>query len=211
MHRSGFESRRAPLRTLLLFVAATVFPGVAVAQANQIQLGTVESTNPAGDPVFDVDVSIDFVDFAVGGGITIDFDASRLEFVSFEFDPAGPTHLLDGPAPGDPSQPIEFGGGWFTPQPPFGVNGLKPLGTVTFRGVSEGDAVIAVSDGSVRHGPFVGPNGNLTIQDASVTVSIPTAPPAAVPSFGHLWGLVTLLALLVFSAYRAQLQTSESA
>ncbi len=208
---SGFGARERVLSSLFLLAAVTLAPGTAAAQLNQILLDAVESTNATGDFLVEVDISIDFSDFTVGGGASIDYDASRLEFVSFQFDPAGPTHFLDGPADGDPSQPLEFAGGWFIVQPPFGVDGLQPFGTATFRGIADGDAVISVSNGTPMHGPFTGTNGAaLTIQDASVTVTVSTTSPPMVPVFGNVWSLVTLVALLIFVAYSFELRASES-
>lgn len=201
-------TQRALCILLFSVMAAMFLTGAAVAQQNQILL---EATEVGG--TVEVEIAIDFSDEVLGGGLAVSYDSARLQFASFQFDPTGPTHFLDGPLAGETNQPLAIGGGWLTLQPPY-KTGLQVFGTATFNRVSAGETVISASNGTVAHGVFQGPNGALVLLDGMVTLeapSAPGAPPPAVPSFGSYANLFILLGLLALLGYRAQMRGPQSA
>ena len=188
------------VRSLILAgLLVTALPQAAAA-SNAIVFGTATATtSPTGAELVEVDMGVDLTDLTVGGGIGVEYDQTRLEFVSFRFDPAGPPNFNSSPTDGSQAQPLAIGGGWIIFAPPFGVSGFQPFGTLTFRVISDGNATISAFDGIAPLGPFVGANGTLTVIDTSMTINVsaPAPAPPNVPGLGSQWMLIMLCFVMV--------------
>jgi hypothetical protein len=185
---------------ILAGLLITALPQVAAA-SNAIVFGAeTTSTSPTGVKVIEVDMGLVLSEITVGGGIGVEYDATRLEFVSFRFDPTGPTSFTSAPVDGSQAQPLAISGGWATLTPPFGVSGTQPFGTLTFRVISDGNATISAVDGIAPFGPFAGATGTpLVVTDASITINVdpPNPTPPAVPALGSQWMVVVLSVVII--------------
>ena len=188
------------VRSLLLAgLLVTALPQAAAA-SNAIVLGAATTTtSPKGAELIQVDMGLDLTDLTSGGGIGVEYDETRLEFVSFRFDPAGPPNFNSSPTDGSQAQPLAIGGGWANLTPPFGVSGFQPFGTLTFRVISDGNATISAFDGIAPFGSFAGANGTLTMIDTSMTINVsaPVPAPPNVPGLGSQWMLIMMIGFVV--------------
>jgi hypothetical protein len=189
------------LRAMLLAgLLITALPQVAAA-SNSIVFGdATTSTSPSGAKLIEVDMGLDLSEITVGGGIGVEYDETRLEYVSFRFDPMGPTSFTSAPVDESQTQPLAIGGGWVTLTPPFGVSGVQPFGTLTFRVISDGNATISAVDGIAPLGPFAGTTGTpLVMTDASMIINVdpPNPAPPAVPALGSQWMVVLLSVVMI--------------
>jgi hypothetical protein len=188
------------LRAMLLAgLLITALPQVAAA-SNSIVFGdATTSTSPTGAELIEVDMGLNLADVTSGGGIGVEYDETRLEFVSFRFDKAGPPNFTSAPIDGSQAQPLAIGGGWATLTPPFGVSGIQPFGTLTFRVISDGNATISAIDGIAPFGPFAGATGTLAMMDASMTINVgaPISALPAVPALGSQWVLIMMVGFVM--------------
>ena len=188
------------LRAMLLAgLLITALPQV-VAASNAIVFGAATtSTSPSGAKLIQFDMGLDLSEITVGGAIGVEYDETRLEFVSFRFDPMGPTSFTSAPADESQTQPLAIGGGWATLIPPFGVSGVQPFGTLTFRVISDGNATISAVDGIAPFGSFAGASGTLAMMDASMTINVgaPISALPAVPALGSQWMLIMMIGFVM--------------
>ena len=187
------------VRSLILAgLLVTALPQAAAA-SNAIVLGAATTiASPTGAELIQVEMGVDLTDFTVGGGVGVEYDQTRLEFVSFRFDPAGPPNFHSSPTDGSQAQPLAIGGGWAKLTPPVGVNGFQPFGTLTFRVISGGNATISAFGGIA---PFAGANGTLTMIDTSMTINVSAPGPAPAPpnvtGLGSQWMLIMMIGFVV--------------
>ena len=190
------------VRSLILAgLLVTALPQAAAA-SNAIVLGAATTiASPTGAELIQVEMGVDLTDFTVGGGVGVEYDQTRLEFVSFRFDPEGPPNFHSSPTDGSQAQPLAIGGGWAKLTPPVGVNGFQPFGTLTFRVISGGNATISAFGGIAPFGSFAGANGTLTMIDTSMTINVSAPGPAPAPpnvtGLGSQWMLIMMIGFVV--------------
>jgi len=172
---------RGRIRGLALYVAAFVAAVSAPsAQAlNTVSLSPASTTVALGDPVA-LDLRIDLTDASIGGGVEIQFDVARLQFVSFSFEsglgdepafrcePSSPTASCNESFPGT----VEIG----FAKPFFGPDfiGTVVVGTLVFDAIAQGSAYVNTDPSAGFPGPFGDPFGSPLLisqwNDASVQI-----------------------------------------
>jgi hypothetical protein len=169
---NGFRSRL--WLAIAMVCAACIFMVPAASAQNAVTLMPHVQSIELEDSSVTVDLEIDFADVTVGGGVEVTYDATRLRFVSFEFQ-AEQSFLLTGPALREVAQPLEIGNGWMIFAPPFGVSGLQTIGTLTFTPMAEGEAFVQTAPSLISPGPFYPPDGAspLTVMFGGATIVVP--------------------------------------
>lgn len=195
---NGFISR---LWLAIAMVCGTcIFMAPAASAQNIVLLTPFSQSIELEDPSVTVDLEIDFADITVGGGVEVTYDATRLSFDSFEFEP-GLEFLLVGPEQGAVGQPLVIGAGLILFTPPFGVSGLQTIGTLTFTPVAAGEAFVQTSASSVFPGPFASPGSGapLPATFSGATIDVPE------PGFatGLVIGAILLFVMRERWAYRS--------
>ncbi len=140
-----------------LVAAATLLPAGDAQARNAVQLFAGAPQIAIDDAELVVDVGIDFDDSTVGGGFEVTYDPSLLEFVDFTFVEDAQMLLRTSPPAGSTARPLVIGAGWLVLAPPFGVSGVRQLGTLRLRPVGEGNALLSVGPSAVSPGPFYSP------------------------------------------------------
>ncbi|MFO1436635.1 MAG: cohesin domain-containing protein, partial [Gammaproteobacteria bacterium] len=163
--------------------------------ASTISLSPASQNAAIGDTVA-FDLNMDFTgDPTIGGGIDIQFDSARLQYVGFTFDSGL------GSDPAFTFAPTETSAGKLTSLS-FGnfsgLTGPAKIGTFNFKAIASGDALLSLSEnagGSAGNaGGFFNTAGgeqNPTFSGAGVTVAAAPVPlPAGLPLLsGALMGL----------------------
>ncbi|MDC1295432.1 hypothetical protein N8077_03740 [Myxococcota bacterium] len=169
---NGFISR---LWLAIAMVCGTcIFMAPAASAQNIVLLTPFSQSIELEDDSVTVDLEIDFADVTSGGGVEVTYDATRLSFDSFEFDP-GLEFLLVGPELGAVGQPLEIGAGLILFPEPLGVSGLQTIGTLTFTPLAEGEAFVQTSASSTSPGPFFSPGSGapLPVTFSGATIDVP--------------------------------------
>ncbi|MGE4605344.1 MAG: hypothetical protein AAEJ52_01235 [Myxococcota bacterium] len=199
---SGLKPRRFALRAFALGAIGALLIGLSLVSTataqNLLLLTPAQSHSDVGTPDVALDLEIDFAEVTIGGGIEVNYDATRLEFVSFTFS-GDPNFGLKGPADGDQTQPLEIGAGWVVFEPPFGVSGLHTIGTFLFRAIGNGSAAVSTTESPINPGPYYSPNSPaplvVSFNNAAIDVG------AAVPTLG-MFGRLVCCSLLSLAGIR---------
>ncbi|MGB0619764.1 MAG: hypothetical protein ACPGVZ_09875 [Myxococcota bacterium] len=181
-------SQRLKLRLweATLSLVVTLVAADAFAQ-NAVEVIAQQSTVAVDAEEILFDVRLQFSDVTVGGGFEISYDPARLEFLDFTFVDDPQMLIQMAPPAGTTDQPLVFAAGWLILTPPSGVTGENPVGTLRFRPLEEGPALVDLSaSAAITPGPFYPPVAapsplDVNYADANITI-VPE------PGFGALMG-----------------------
>ena len=202
----GSLLRGIAVRVLLFALLSLMLAPTGFAQ-NVVRLTPATSSADLGSTTVGFDLEIDFTDVTTGGGVEVTYDATRLTFISFTFSGDTNPAFDSGPMPGETTQPLTIGAGWFIVDPPFGVTGLHTIGTFRFEAIAVGSAGLATAESPTSPGPWFGPGpgGPLSVTYEGATVDIVIAAPS-VPTAGLIARLLTMVLLLFVGVRMTQRQ-----
>lgn len=159
----------------LVSLAVTLVAADAFAQ-NAVEVIAQQPTVALDAEEIVFDIRLQFSDVTVGGGFEISYDPAKLEFLDFTFVNDPQMLIQMAPPAGTTIQPLVFAAGWVILTPPSGVTGERSVGTLRFRPVEEGPALVDLSASTaMTPGPFYPPLAvptplEVDYADATVTV-----------------------------------------
>lgn len=153
------------IRTLLVLLIASSVPGLAPycgGPKNWIRLDP-NTLTPSVNDIVDVGVRLDFPKPTFGGGVQVEYDASRFSFLDFTFDaglgnepevtiqcPNASDPRCDAFAPGTTAVLVAFG----TTQA-AGLQGNRAIGTLRLRALAAGSTQVKAKADDGLAGKFV--------------------------------------------------------